>query len=263
MDMFSKEPHCRYRKNQIVEVICQLRFPEILTIATNPPAQFQEIIRSEFPQFSRRQELPAPKVTGTPGQMTIQNQPSVINYQFTSADGIWRVNLTSKFISLTCARYTCWEDFARKLDKPLAAFIKTYQPAYFERIGLRYLNFISREELGLENIPFSQLFAPCYLGPLAEEDVEDSTVTRCTVDAEMAIRGGCRAKLHAGPGMVKRGGKEEKEVKFIFDQDLYMPGQLQANLIPGALQTLHAQAFSIFRGAITDKLHEAMEPINF
>ena len=135
--MFSKEPHCRYRKNQIAEVICQLRFPEILTIATNLPAQFQEIIRSEFPQFSRRQELPAPKVTGTPGQMTIQNQPSVINYQFTSADGIWRVNLTSKFISLTCARYTCWEDFARKLDKPLAAFIKTYQPAYFERIGLR------------------------------------------------------------------------------------------------------------------------------
>jgi uncharacterized protein (TIGR04255 family) len=76
----------------------------------------------------------------------------------------------------------------------------------------------------------------------------------------MAIRGGCRAKIHAGPGMVKRAGQQDKEVKFIFDQDLYMPGQVPVNLSAGALQTLHSQAWSIFRGAITDKLHEALDP---
>lgn len=259
--MFSNEPRCHYRRSQLAEVICQLRFPEILTIGANAPVEFQEAIRGEFPQFSRRQELPAPKVTGIPGQMQLQNQPPVTNYQFGSADGVWRVNLTSKFISLTCSHYTSWEDFARKLDKPLAAFIKTYKPAYFERIGLRYLNFISRQQLELENVPFSRLIAPCYLGPLVEEDVPDSAVTRSTVDAELALRGGCRVKLHAGPGMVKRGNQQDKEAKFIFDQDLYMPGQLQLNLVAGALQTLHAQADSIFRGAITQKLHDAMEPI--
>ena len=258
--MFSKEHRCRYGKPQAAEVICQLRFPEILTIAANPPAEFQEAIRGEFPQFSRRQEMPAPKLAGTPGNLTLQNQPAVINYQFASADGVWRVNLTSKFISLTCGNYTSWEDFARKLDKPLAAFIKTYKPAYFERVGLRYLNFISRAQLGLEGVPFSQLIAPCYLGPLAEADVSEPSTTRCSVDAEMALRGGCRVKLHAGPGLVKRGGKEDKEVKFIFDQDLYMPGQLQLNLVAGALQTLHTQADAIFRGAFTERLHEAMEP---
>ena len=260
MYMFSTEPRCRYQRSQLAEVICQLRFPEILTIAANPPVEFQEAIRSEFPQYSRRQELPAPKLTGIPGQMSLQNQPPVINYQFVSADGVWRINLTSKFISLTCGCYSCWEDFARKLDKPLAAFIKTYQPAYFERVGLRYLNFISRSELNLEGVPFSQLITPCYLGLLGEADVTDSAVTRSTVDGEMALRGGCRVKLHAGPGMVKRGGKEDKEAKFIFDQDLYMPGQLQLNLVAGALQTLHSQADSIFRGAITQTLHEAMDP---
>lgn len=261
--MFSTEKRCRYRRSQLAEVICQLRFPEILTIAANDPVDFQEAVRGDFPQFSRRQELPAPKLTGVPGQMTIQNQPPVTNYQFVSADGVWRVNLTSKFLSLTCSRYTSWEDFARKLDKPLVTLIKSYQPAYFERIGLRYLNFISRTDLELEGTSFSQLIAPCYLGPLAQEDVASNAITRCTVDAELSLRGGCRAKLHAGPGLVKRGGKEDKEIKFIFDQDLYMPGKLQLNLIAGALQTLHAQAFSIFRGAITERLHNAMEPIEF
>ncbi len=258
--MFSNEPRCLYRRNQIAEVICQLRFPEILTIAANAPVDFQEAIRSDFPQFLRRQETGAPKMVGTPGNFSLQNPPATINYQFASADGVWRVNLTSKFISLTCAKYTCWEDFAKQLDKPLAAFIKTYKPAYFERVGLRYVNILSRKQLGLEGLPFSDLIAPCYLGPLAEEDVTEANATRSSVDAEMAIRGGCRVKLHAGPGMVKRPGVEDKEVKFIFDQDLYMPGQLPVNLSAGALQTLHSQADSIFRGAITGTLHEAMEP---
>ena len=258
--MFTHKERCRYRENPLAEVICQLRFPEILAISAEAPVEFQEAIRSEYPGFARRQELPAPRITGTPGNLTLQKQQPITNYQFSSPDGVWRVNLTGTFISLTCSRYTCWEDFAARLDKPLAAFIRIYKPAYFERVGLRYLNFISRFQLGLEGVPFSELIAPCYLGPLAEDDVQEASATRCSVDAEMALRGGCRVKLHAGPGLVKRGNKEDKEVKFIFDQDLYMPGQLKLNLVAGALQTLHTQADSIFRGAITDKLHEAMEP---
>ena len=261
--MFSTENHCHYRSNQIAEVICQLRFPEILSISASAPAAFQDAIRDEFPQFVRRQDLPAPKISGVPGHMTLENQPGVINYQFSSADGVWRVNLTGRFISLTCNRYTGWEEFAKKLDKPLAAFIQIYKPAYFERIGLRYLNFISRYELGLEGVPFSQLISPCYLGPLMEEDVQEANSTRCNVDAELNIRGGCRLKVHAGPGLVKKNGKADQEVKFIFDQDLFMPGQVPVNLSAGALQTLHAQAWSIFRGAITNRLHDAMDPIDF
>ena len=261
--MFSTKDRCHYRSNQIAEVICQLRFPEILSIGASAPAAFQDAIRDEFPQFIRRQDLPAPKITGMPGHLSLENQPGVINYQFSSADGAWRVNLTSRFISLTCNRYSSWEDFAKKLDKPLAAFIQIYKPAYFERIGLRYLNFISRYELGLEGVPFSQLIAPCYLGPLMEEDVQEANSTRCNIDAELNIRGGCRLKVHAGPGFVKKNGKSDQEVKFIFDQDLFMPGQVPVNLSAGALQTLHAQAWSIFRGAITDQLHNAMDPIDF
>lgn len=258
--MFSSEPRCLYRENQLAEVICQLRFPEILTISTTLPDRFQEAIRDQFPQFLRKQESPAPRISGIPGNLALQNQPPVVNYQFSSADGSWRINLTSKFISLSCSKYTCWEDFAARLDKPLAAFIQIYKPAYFERVGLRYLNFISRFELGLEGIPYSQLIAPCYLGPLGEEDLSEAACSRCSVDAEMSIRGGCRVKVHAGPGLVKKNGQQDKEIKFIFDQDLYMPGQVPVNLSAGALQTLHSQAYSIFRGAITGRLHEAMEP---
>ena len=259
--MFSHESRSIYRKNQLGEVICQLRFPEILTIEANIPAQFQEAIRQQFPRYSVRQEIPAPKLTGMPGNMVLENQPKSNNYQFVSADGRWRVNLTSKFISLACARYTDWEEFAAMLDKPLAAFIQLYRPAYFERVGLRYLNFISRQALDLSGTAFRELIQPQYLGLLADEEVMEANASRCSMDAELALRGGCRAKIHAGPGLVKRNGQQDQEVKFVLDLDLYMAGNVPVNHSAGALQTLHSQAYSIFRGAITDTLHDAMEPI--
>lgn len=259
--MFSHEDRCVYAKNCLVEVICQLRFPQILSIEANLPAGFQDAIRDAFPRYSSRKEQPAPKLAGAPGSVHLEKQAPITNHQFTSADGVWRVNLTSSFISLACSRYTCWEDFAAKLDQPLAAFIQIYKPAFFDRAGLRYVNFLSRKELLLEDIPFSELISPCYLGPLAEEDISERNVTRCSVDAEISIRGGCRVKLHAGPGMVKRQGQPDPEIKFIFDQDLFMPGQIPVNLSAGALQTLHSQSYSIFRGAVSDLVHNAMEPV--
>ena len=258
--MFSAEERCVYEKNQLEQVICQLRFPEILAIEAKLPADFQEAIRAEFPRYSSRKEQPAPKITGAPGNVNLEKPQPVTNYQFVSEDGVWRVNLTRNFLSLACTRYTCWEDFARQLDRPLAAFIQIYKPAWFERIGLRYLNAFSRKDLGLEGVSFRELFHDRYLGVMADEEIADGAVMRSGVDADVGIRGGCRVKIHAGPGQVRRGNVPDPEVKFIFDQDLYMGGKVPVNLSAGALQTLHTQGYAIFRDAITDKLHNAMEP---
>ena len=169
--------------------------------------------------------------------------------------------MTSKFISLACSRYTSWEDFAKKLDRPLAAFLQIYKPAYYKRVGLRYINAFSRKDLDLEGVPFRELIQPCYLGILGEEDVNETAASRCSLDVEMALRGGCRVKLHAGPGMVKRAGQEDKEVRFILDNDLFMTGNVPINLSAGAMQTLHQQAGSLFQGAVTQRLYDALEPM--
>lgn len=258
--MFSSEKRSILRKNQLAEVICQLRFPEILIIGQQIPAAFQELIRNDYPQYSIRKDIPAPKITGTPGNLSLENPEPGVNYQFISADNTWRVNLTTNFISLACNRYTCWEDFAMRLDKVLSAFIQTYHPAYFQRIGLQYLNFISRKSLSLEQIPYYDLIQSHYLGPMGEEDVTETSFSRCSIDAELTLRGGCRVKIHAGPGLAKSRGVTDKEVRFIFDQDLFMTGKVPVNYSAGALETLHGQAYPIFRGAITDTLFSAMEP---
>ncbi len=245
--LFSHYDRYQYTMNPLVEVICQLRFPAILSIGTKAPADFQEAVRRDFPRYAAHQETPAP----------INEQGSAVtNYSFVSADGFWKLNLTSGFIALSTLRYQRWEDFAQRLDKALAAFIQIYQPAFFERIGLRYVNAFSRKALGLEGSPWGDLIQPAFLGVLAEPDVAEQSVNKCSLDVEMGLEN-CHLKLHAGPGLLG-GGKQDSEVKFILDDDLSVVGNLSAAQVPQRLDTLHHNAVRLFRGALTSELHSAM-----
>ena len=258
--MFEPAQREQYRKNQIINVVCQLRFPTILAISAREPDQFQDAIRKEFPQYQLKKEHPAPKLVNRGGVVRPEQQGEVLNHTFRSADGNWTVNLTNCFIALSAPVYRDWETFAGKLDRVLAAFFAVYQPAYFERIGLRYVNGFSKEELGVEHLRWRDLIQPSFVGLLDEDDCADSDFHRCTQDSEFRGRSGCKVKLHTGPGMVNRHGVQEKKARFILDIDVFMDGQIALNQLTGALQTVHIHAENLFRSAITDELRNAMEP---
>ena len=260
--LFSDFDRYTYAQSPLIEVICQLRFPTILSINTKDPAEFQEAIRSDFPRYAVRQEQPAPKVVnaGTPNAK-LEQQPAIQNYNFVSGDGFWKINLTKDFIALSTLRYTRWEDFAAQLDKPLAQFIQIYKPAFFERIGLRYVNAFSRKRLGLEDCLWDDLIQAPYLGVLGEPDVDETKVGKSSVDTEMVLPDGSRMKVHAGPGLLN-GGKQDPEPKFILDGDFAVNGQnISAEKVPGVMESLHEHAVRLFNGAITEELRSAMGPL--
>ena len=258
--LFSDRPRTHYEKTLAHEVICQLRFPTILSINNVEPADFQERIREDFPQYARKQDvLPPQIVNGKP-----EPQPPVTNYHFLSQDGRWKLNLTKDFIALSTLSYPGWEEFARMLDKPLAAFIQLYKPAYFQRVGLRYLNLISRTALGLEDTPWRQLIAPAYLGGLAEEDLHEDKILSCRYDGQMNLGSSCAAKIHAGTGRLKVNNPnvpQDTEIKFILDMDLSMGGSTPCGLAAAALETLHGHSARVFEGAVTDTLRDAMKRV--
>ncbi len=258
--MFESVQREQYHKNQLINVVCQLRFPTILAISAREPDQFQDAIRKEFPRYHLKKDHPAPKLVNHGGVIRPEQQAEVLNHTFESADGIWKVNLTNHFIALSAPVYENWETFAGKLDRILAAFFAVYQPAYFERVGLRYVNGFSKQELDVEHLRWRDLIQPAFVGLLDEDDRADADFHRCTQDAELRGRGGCKVKLHAGPGMVHRNGVQEKIARFILDIDVFMDGQIALNQLTGALQTVHVNAGNLFRNAITEELRNAMEP---
>jgi uncharacterized protein (TIGR04255 family) len=255
-----------YTKPPLVEVISQLRFPAILSIGTKEPAEFQEAIRREYPRYAARPEYPMPKLSGVgTSNPSLQTQPPVTNYSFVSQDGKWKINLTNTFIALSTVGYQRWEDFAQRLDVVLAHFVRVYQPAFFQRIGLRYVNAFSRKAVGMEDLLWDDLIQSAYLGILGEPDVDETTVSKCSLDVEMELGDRCRMKLHAGPGMLKqntpKGPVAQGETRFILDGDFSASGNLALEQVPAELNTLHSWAVRLFQGAITRELHEAMGPM--
>ena len=75
-----------YGKSQLIEVICQLRFPTILSIDTREPADFQETVRAAFPRYQCQVEK-LPGVNGAPAR-------TVNNHTFISEDGGYKLSLT-------------------------------------------------------------------------------------------------------------------------------------------------------------------------
>ena len=258
--LFSDYQRYQYARSPLIEVICQLRFPAILAINNGEPADFQEAVRQAFPRYAQRKEQLPPKVVGAGSpNAKVEPQGSVINHSFISADGLWKINLTKDFIALSTLRYTNWEDFALRLDQPLAQFIQVYQPAFFQRVGLRYLNAISKKRLGLTDLLWDDLIRSPYLGILGEPDVDETKVGRSTLETELSLEDGARMKIHAGPGLIN-GGKQDPEPKFILDGDFSRAGNLTADKVPDTLEVLHRYAERFFHGAILPELHEAMGP---
>ncbi len=251
--LFSDHPRAVYRTPPAHEVICQLRFPTILSINNVEPADFQEEIRDTFPQYARRQDAPPPAAG--------QGQQPVTNYHFLSEDGQWKLNLTKDFIALSTLRYPGWEEFAHHLDRPLAAFIRLYRPAYFQRVGLRYINIFSRQRLSLEGVPWRELLSPAYTGPLQAEDVREEDFLNWNCEMSLRLDSSCQAKVRGGLGRLQaKNAPQTAEVQFILDLDLSMGNNIACTLAAGALETLHLHGGRVFEGALTDRLRQAMEP---
>lgn len=249
-----------YDPNPLDNVICQVRFPPILRIDTDPPSAFQDRLLPEYDDLTEGEEVvfevrlgsrrPIPREELEPGP-----SPAVRNYQFSTEDGKWRVNLTRQFLSLSTPKYTRWEDFKDRFEKILGSFLEVYKPAVFTRIGLRYVDIVVRSKLGLADVDWTKLILPPALGFLGS-DVKASVKQLQSATLLDLGDGGSEARVVAGTVQ----SAETNERCFVVDGDYYDLKRRKAEEIMGRLEFLHTQAYGLFRWCMTDRLHNAMNP---
>ncbi len=113
---FPDAPRVIYRRNPLVEVIAQLRFPPILKIDTEPPALFQDRVCIDFPFYEVRIEeniLPTELRNRLPGEIVelFTSQTRNKGNDLGAADHIWKLSLAKDFIALSTRRYQRWQEF--------------------------------------------------------------------------------------------------------------------------------------------------------
>ena len=257
-----------YNKNPLIQVVCQLRFPRILSINEREPVSFQERIKGEYQIYSVITELEGQfefgpvNTDGTPPVPRVTQSVNSKNHRFSSDDGNWHVNLTPTVMALSTSKYSRWEDFNEKLKEPLSAFEDLYDPPFYERIGLRYVDAFRRSELGLEGVDWAELIQPSVSGFLSDEHIRGDINSYNSL-TELDIGSGATAQIRSALGYV--GGVENgfprtnSELAFIIDSDMFFPRK-NIDDLDASLAYLHDISTKLIRTMITDKLHDAMEP---
>lgn len=244
-----------YAHAPLVHVIAQVRFPSLLRIESEPPAAFQEAIRAAFPLLERSAPSLSPNLTPEILKQLGVIVPGVA-YQFLTEDRKTTLSLAPDALSLSTSAYTRWEDFRHQLSAPLEALISIYQPSFFTRIGLRYIDVIDRRPLGLEATPWSQLLRPELLGeaalPQFEQNLED--VKRVVRVRRNDGRGS--VLLQHGFGIVQ----SQPNDTYAIDFDIYLDEKTECRRAQSTLDQFNDRARRAFRWAISDRLHDALEP---
>ena len=253
----------KYQKCPLLEVKYQLNFPTILSIDEEEPAKFQELIRSDFPNYkmqrARESEIRVNIKDEEVNPIFHQNTIQKIHH-FISEDGKWQIILSKNELSISTLEYNQWEEMKRKFANPLQKFIEIYNQRYFERVSLRYIDGINRNELNLNNTKWKDLIKPHLLGCLAMDINEHGNlqVKANIMNAEITLDD-ISVKISSGLGTVNKIKKFEGE-SFILDFDYFKLGKVEFNELEEITTRLHEKSTIFFRNSITEKLHEAMVP---
>ena len=116
----------------------------------------------------------------------------------------------------------------------------------------------------MENAQWRELIQPGYLGLMGDDDAQEGAFLKNEQNITAAMPGGAKCNIKCGPGMLRKINNQtrqsQEEKVFMLDIDHFMEGTTPMNHAVPALNVVHGNAGSLFRGAITDTLHDAMEP---
>lgn len=257
--IFKKYENKILKNNPLKNVICQLKFPNILSINEELPAKFQEEIRDEFPNFQEITEMQNEIVINTNLENnflrpSFTQQKPIKNFKFSTRDGGTSINLTSSFIALSTLNYSTWEDFCSKLKKIIYLFQDIYRPAYFTRIGLRYIDTFNYFRYSITNETLSEYFNNSVLGLLSDKTIS-SAVYSMQNSVELHSQEDVAVKILATIAQVI--GEEGNS--FVLDSDFIFSGQSDINGFEDILNRLHLEASGFLHWAVSKKMEELME----
>lgn len=249
-------PRVKYNKSPLAEVIYQLRFPTILSINAKEPTDFQDKIRNEYPYYDEMiEEQNQIQINTNDNVAQIKQIKGLKNYVFLSQDRSFKINLTASFIAFSTVAYTQWEEFRDRIKSLVAIFEDIYQPAFYIRVGLRYVDIISKSQWSLEDRGWNELIKPHILG-VVTKDREEGTTAYLTETEHHNLIDEYVQKSHIEFVHVN----DAKEVSLLIDCDYFTNETTQLIDLWMKSEKLHDNSSNYIDNAITELLKEAMEP---
>lgn len=247
-----------FKRNVIKNVICQIRFPPILKIESDIPTEFQDRIRTYFPNYERKVEY------GIDLSSNIENMNSVmlikklnkqtanINHEFSTIDGNCKINMGKTFIAISMIKYPRWEEFKEAFLRPLTLFIEFYNPMIFTRIGLRYIDVIDRKELNLEEIPWIELINHHVLGLIGSDKYE--RLNSFNTNQEICLENNSFVRIMTTCAI----NDKSQDSCLLIDSDFYCNANVAIQEYDNYLEYLHNESTGYIHWVMKDLLKKSL-----
>jgi len=261
---FPKTDREIYKKNPLAEVVAHLRFPTILKIDAESPAQFQDLLRDKYPLY--QQVVASSQIPhNAPQQIKnlIQGMGGAAGpkqHIFETQDKTFSIILSRESLAFKTTTYTQWSDFSTRFEEIRNHLEQIYRPNTYTRIGLRYVDVIRRSLLGLSKVPWSELIKPNVVGELGTPELGDNVDTmnsnlHCKLDSN-----NCFLTLKTGIALTEPNTTGQKEKCFLIDGDFHTHNPVEASNVKPTLDTFNRFSGNLFRWSIQPKLRDALEP---
>ena len=251
---FPDSERVRYEKDTLVEVICQLRFPQILSIGTKPPDEFQDEVRDQYPSYRKDDSLVAPpELAALFSQLPVAPPPEATTHYFEDADGRRSISLGANFVAVTAQVYPGWDDFREQIQFAVSALEKVYRPPFYERIGLRYRDSINRVQLDLAETPWAELLDPAMVTLMGADLAIEPGKDQIRADALLHLDDPAGSKVRLQHGL----GPDGPDTYFI-DSDFFIEERKELDAVLGILDKFRLEEGNLFRWAIQPALRDAL-----
>ena len=261
---FPPSPREIYQTNPLEEVMCQIRYPAILAISTTTPAQFQDAIRDKYPWYEGQTNPLGIPTTGLPREvaeflstMPLPPMGQQPEHHFSIESRERNISLTQEFITVSETHYVQWEDFVEEVRLAERVLRETYTPSFYNRVGLRYINVLDRDELGLIDTPWSELLNSSFIGMLGDTDLADE-VKESQVESLITLPDVVQGRVFLKHGLEPN--QQGDNQVYVIDADFHTDRRSEPDGIFKTLERFNAWGGYLFRWATSDKLRGALGP---
>ena len=251
-----------YEINPLEQVICQIRYPAILKVSAEPPFEFQDTVRGEYPLYEDKtalpNNLPHPLQEGIAELMAalpISLPTGLREHHFFTEDRSRSISLTQEFVAVTDSRYTRWEAFRGIVELAEKTLQRLYSPTFYQRVGLRYVDMLDRRKIDVSGVPWSSLLNPSFLGMLGSTGL-DGHVQSLTTEVLLKI-----PDVEKGFVRIKHGlatSQQNTEQVYVIDSDFFTERRIDSSGALRDLDIFNKWAGYLFRWAAEPSLRDAL-----
>jgi uncharacterized protein (TIGR04255 family) len=236
-------------------VVCQIQYETNLTVSEGKTAQAIQGLLGGRERYLKLEQIAAQNVAvavapGAPP--AISSSAALSGWRFTSADDCWSVTLLPDSASLQTNTYKSWSaGFGERLHDLVLALSEHVQPVFEQRLGLRYINRIVRDDVR-EPADWERYIIEDLVGPLKHPLFGPATkvaLQQLTLSLSPAENIACNLRHGMVEDTTAPGGRS-----YLLDLDVYR----QAGLVFDPEMT--AAAAYLLRGYAVRLFHAALQP---